>query len=445
MTGHGRGEDGAGTGGADRRGEGAADADGGAGGGARHGGGGGGRDEAANEDAAGGGRRHPGYLAAAGVFAVGMAGTTLPTPLYGLYRQQLGFSELMVTVVFAVYALGVIAVLLLAGTFSDEVGRRPVLLCALALSAASALCFLFEGGLPALFAGRLLSGFAAGLFSGAATAAVLELGRPGREARAAFAATAANMGGLGCGPLLSGLLAQYAPWPLKLPFLTHLALVLAASVVTWFLPETVRRPRRRLRLRPQGMVVPPRVRGVFGPSALAAFAGFSLLGLFTAVAPSFVARTLDVHDLAVTGAIVFSAFLASTAGQSLTARVGARAALPGGCLVLVAGLVLVGSSLLVESLPLLVAGALCGGFGQGLAFRAGLTAVSGAAPPEQRGGTISAFFVVAYLGISLPVVGVGALTLGLGLRGAGMTFALCVTVLAACVGLYVLRRPPAES
>lgn len=266
-----------------------------------------------------------GYPAAAAVFAVGMAGTTLPTPLYGLYREQLGFSELMVTVVFAVYALGVIATLLLAGNVSDEAGRRPVLLAALGFSAASALCFLFEGGLPALFAGRLLSGFAAGLLSGAATVTVMELAPPGRAARAGLAATAANMGGLGCGPLLSGLLAEYAPSPLRLPFVAHLALIAVAAVLTWFLPETVASARvRGLRLRPQGLAVPPAMRGVFTTSALAAFAGFSLLGLFTAVAPAFVAETLDVHNLALTGLVVFSVFLASTAGQALMGRVGER-------------------------------------------------------------------------------------------------------------------------
>ncbi|WP_326616237.1 MFS transporter [Streptomyces decoyicus] len=388
------------------------------------------------------GRRRLGYPVAAGVFAIGMAGTTLPTPLYGLYREQLGFSELMVTVVFAVYALGVITVLLLAGNFSDEVGRRPVLFCALGLSAASALCFVFEGGLPMLLLGRVLSGFAAGLFSGAATAAVLELAKPGQEAQAGFAATAANMGGLGCGPLLSGLLAQYAPWPLTLPFLVHLALVAVAALATWRLPETVEHPHRPRKLQPQRLRLPPEVRGVFTPSAVAAFAGFSLLGLFTAVAPSFVGETLGVHNLAVAGLIVFTVFLGSTVGQSLTERIGVRKALPGGCLVLVVGLVLVATSLAVSSLPVLVIGAVCGGIGQGLAFRAGLTAVSRAAPPERRGGTISAFFLVAYLGISLPVVGVGALTLVLGLRGAGLTFSACVIVLAVTVGLYVLRRPP---
>lgn len=385
-------------------------------------------------------RLSAGYLGAAVVFAIGMVGTTLPTPLYGLYREQLGFSEFMVTVVFAVYAFGVIAVLLLAGNFSDQVGRRPVLFIGLGLSAASAVCFLTEGGLPLLFAGRLLSGFAAGLFSGAATATVMELAPPGREARAGLAATAANMGGLGCGPLLAGLLAQYAPWPLLLPFYAALALVAVGAVVTWFLPEPVEHRTRRPKLRPQGLNVPPEVRGIFAPAALAAFSGFALLGLCTAVSPTFIATTLGEKNLAVSGVVVFSVFLASTVGQSMMGRVGADRALPAGSLVLVAGLVLVGASLFVESLPLLVVGVVCGGLGQGLAFRAAITAIGAAAPARSRGGTISTFFVVAYIGISLPVIGIGALTLLLDLRVVGLIFTGCVAVLAACVGLYELRR-----
>ncbi|MFF8288648.1 MFS transporter [Streptomyces sp. NPDC016309] len=385
--------------------------------------------------------RRPGYRAAAAVFAIGMAGTTLPTPLYGLYREELGFSELMVTVVFASYAVGVILTLLLVGNHSDRAGRRPVLLCALGLAAASAVCFLLEGGLPALFAGRVLSGFSAGLLSGAGTVTVLELAPLEHRSRAGFAATAANMGGLGCGPLLSGFLAEYAPLPLSLPFLAHLGLVAVACVIVLLLPETVPDARPRARPKPQGLYVPPEVRGVFAPSSLAAFAGFSLLGLFTAVAPSFVSRTLGIDNLAVTGLVVFSVFLSSTAGQSLTGRVAARSALPLGCLVLVAGLLLVGASLWVKALPLMVAGAVCGGLGQGLAFRAALTAVGDAAPPAHRAATISSFFVVAYTGISLPVVGVGALTMWLGLQRAGLTFTACVTLLVAATALYLVRHP----
>lgn len=126
-------------------------------------------------------------------------------------------------------------------------------------------------------------------------------------------------------------------------------------------------------------------------------------------------------------------------GQSWTSRLAVRVALPLGCLILVVGLLLVGASLWVETLPLLVAGAVCGGIGQGLAFRAGLIAVGEAAPPAHRAATVSSFFVVAYTGISLPVVGVGALTMWVGLDSAGLIFTACVTVLATATGLYLAR------
>ena len=143
--------------------------------------------------------------------------------------------------------------------------------------------------------------------------------------------------------------------------------------------------------------------------------------------------------------MVFSVFLASTVGQSLTQRIGARLALPVGCAILVVGLMFVASSLIAESLALLVLGALFGGAGQGLAFRAALTLISGAAPAQHRGGTISAFFVVAYAGISLPVVGVGAMATWLGLREAGLIFTGCVMLLAAGAGTYAALRPPDRS
>ncbi|CAM5565761.1 hypothetical protein STANM309S_02697 [Streptomyces tanashiensis] len=130
-----------------------------------------------------------------------MTGTTLPTPLYPLYQEKFGFSELTVTVVYAVYAFGVIGVLLLAGNASDTVGRRPTLLWGLGFAAASAVCFLSADALAWLYAGRLLSGLSAGLFTGAATAYVMDLAPPGGQSRATLVATAANMGGLGCGPL----------------------------------------------------------------------------------------------------------------------------------------------------------------------------------------------------------------------------------------------------
>ncbi|MFI6377736.1 MFS transporter [Streptomyces sp. NPDC050546] len=375
------------------------------------------------------------------VFAVCMAGTTLPTPLYPLYQDKFGFSELTVTVVYALYAFAVIGVLLLVGDASDAVGRRPVLLCGLGLAAASAVCFLCATGLGWLYTGRLLSGLSAGLFTGAATAYVMELAPEGGASRATFVATAANMGGLGCGPLLSGVLAQYAPWPLYLPFVTHLALVAASAAVLLRLAETVRERRPLRTVRPQRPALPPRVRAVFGPAATASFVGFALFGVFTSVSPEFLAESLGVTDHAVSGLIVALAFFASTAGQLAVGRVGVRRSLPLGCAGLLAGLALLAGALRWDLMALVVLSALIGGTGQGLAFRGALSEVAGASPGHQRAAVISALFVVAYAGISVPVIGVGLLAGPIGLEGAGLVFIACMAVLVSTAAAYLLRRP----
>lgn len=370
-----------------------------------------------------------------------MAGTTLPTPLYSLYQDDLGFSELTVTVVYAVYAFGVIGVLLLAGNASDALGRRPVLLWGLGCAAASAVCFLCATALGWLFAGRLLSGLSAGLFTGAATAYVMELAPGKGSPRASFVATAANMGGLGCGPLLAGLLAQYAPWPLHLPFIAHLVLLAASAVLLVGLPETVSERRPLNTVRPQRPGLPPEVRAVFRPAALASFVGFALFGVFTSVSPAFLAQFLDVDNHAVSGLIVALAFFASIAGQSAVGRIGERRSLPLGCAGLLGGLALLACALWWHVLPLVVLSALLGGAGQGLTFRAALAQVAAASPAGHRAAVISTLFVVAYTGISLPVIGVGVLSGRIGLQDAGLVFIACMAVLVAYAGVYLLRRP----
>ncbi|MFJ9344141.1 MFS transporter [Streptomyces sp. NPDC101733] len=379
-------------------------------------------------------------LLAGAVFAVCMAGTTLPTPLYSLYQQDFGFSELTVTVVYAVYAFVVIGVLLLAGNASDTVGRRPVLLAGLGFAAASAVCFLLATGTPWLYAGRLFSGVSAGLFTGAATVYVMDLAPSGGRARATFVATAANMGGLGCGPLLAGILAQYAPWPLSLPFVVHLALVVCSCAVLLRLPETVRERRRLGAVRPQKPGLPPQVRAAFWPAALASFVGFALFGVFTAVSPAFLSESLDVHNRAVSGLVVALAFFASIGGQLAAGRTGPEVSLPLGCAILFVGLALLAAALHWDLLLLVALSALVGGVGQGLAFRGALGAVAQASPAESRAAVISTLFVVAYTGISLPVIGVGVLSGPMGLEGAGLVFIACMAVLVCAAAAYLVLR-----
>jgi MFS family permease len=157
------------------------------------------------------------YLLLACVFTYGMLGTTLPTPLYVLYQEQYQFTSVLITVIFAVYPLGVLAALLVFGRVSDHFGRRPVLVAALLLACASTVLFVFAQNV-AMLAGRFLSGLGAGLLTGTATAGLSEPEPTGSQQRAARVATAANMGGLGLGPLVAGLFAQLAPAPTRLVF-----------------------------------------------------------------------------------------------------------------------------------------------------------------------------------------------------------------------------------
>jgi MFS family permease len=343
----------------------------------------------------------------------------------------------MITVIFATYAVGVITALLLFGRVSDDIGRRRTLLPGLVFAVLSAGAFLSLQGLGLILAGRLLSGLSAGIFTGTATAAIADLAAPGQEGRATLVATLANIGGLGCGPLLAGAIAEWVPDPLRIVFIVDLALLAVALVVLHRTPERVADPQ--LRLRVQWPAVPDEVRAVFVRASIAGFAGFAVLGLFTSVAPAFLNTIIGVHSEIVVGVVVFAVFAASTVGQLGTGAVERQVALVAGCVALAFGVVVLGVGLATSSLALLIGGGMVAGAGQGLSFRAAVGAVTGAAPPERRGETSSAFFVVAYVAISLPVVGVGALAEAASLRTAGLVFSGVVAVLAA-VAAFLLHR-----
>src|SRR3954469_25860959 len=320
--------------------------------------------------------------------AATMLGTTLPSPLYVLYEQQLGLAAFMGTVIFAVYAAGVLAALLVLGRASDQFGRRRVLLVGLIFAALSAVSFLLAHGLALLIVGRVLSGLAAGVFTGTATAALVDLAGTGRGARATMVATGSSMGGLGLGALLAGVLAQVAPQPLRLTFWVDLGLVLLAILAVWAIPETVDVPEQpRLRIRRPD--VPVQVRPAFLRAAIAGFAGFAVLGLFTAVTPSFLLDLLHEPSHALSGALVFTLFAASALGQVALAGPLGHRAMAAGCGGLIVGMGLLAAGLAATSLALVLAAAVVAGIGQGLCMRAGLEAVSSRAPAHRRAGVAS--------------------------------------------------------
>ncbi len=379
------------------------------------------------------------FLGPAFAFLVVMLGTTLPTPLYPLYQAEYGFSQLVITVIFAAYALGVIGALLVTARWSDQLGRRPLLFAGLLTAAASDALFLLGDGLGMLVAGRVVSGISAGIFTGTATVAVIELAPEAWKPRATFAATAVNMGGLGLGPMTAGVLGAWLPAPLALPYGLHLVLLFVGIILVWRTPETVARAQHP-HLRMQRLSLPPEVRRVFLPAVLAGFAGFSVLGFFTAMVPAFMQQVLGQHNLALIGLVAGVVFFASTLGQALQGRITAAWRLPLGCLMVIAGALLIGTGILQEALAVFLGGALLAGAGQGIAFRAELGAIAAACPASQRGAVTSTFFVVVYIALSIPVVGIGLTARHLGLATTGAGFAGLVALLCGVALVLVLRN-----
>lgn len=370
-------------------------------------------------------RRSAVFAGVAYAYLVTMLGSTLPSPLYSLYQQQLGFSLGIMTVIFATYWAGVLIAILLFGTLSDHIGRRPVLAGALVLAVVSTAVFLSAGDLAPLFVGRLVSGLAAGLITSTATAALIELEPREDTRRASLVSTAVSVLGLGLGPVLAGALAQYGPLPVRLPFAVYLGLLIPAFAAVSVMPETVSAPLAAPRWQPQRLGVSQEVRSAFVVAAAASFAGFAILGLFAALAPTFVRRELGIGNLAVAGVVVFAAFGASSVAQLLLHGLRDRLAIGIGLLAIPLGLLLIVLALKQRSLALFLSGAAVGGIGQGLAFMGGLATINRLAPTDRRGETISSYFAVTYIA-PVPVIGVGFAAQSLGLYDAALAFAIAI-------------------
>jgi MFS family permease len=365
--------------------------------------------------------------------AVGFMGSVVVSPLYPLYQRKFGFSEIVLTLIYATYVVGNVAALLLFGRVSDQVGRKRISLPTLALSIVSALVFVFAAGSAWLFAGRLLFGLAVGVLSGTGTAWLAEQHGEERRSRATLTAVAANLSGIAIGPLLGGVLAQYAPSPLELPFLVYIALVLAVAVAIGRTAET-RRPtidgfgELRIRVR---VGVPRDCLAAFAVPAVTGFVIFSLAGLYFALIPSILVHDLHRSNLALGGGTIceFGVF-------GVLCVLLARARRP--AVVVVSGLVLllpaVGLIVLaqaVRSLPVLLVATALAGIALALGYRGGLETINHLGPDENRAEIVSSYLICCFVGNSVPVIGIGVLSSVTAPLTASIVFACTVAFLSA--------------
>jgi Major Facilitator Superfamily len=346
-------------------------------------------------------------------FLAVMAFSAVPSPLYGLYRERDHFSVFMVTVVYGVYAVGVLGSLLLAGHLSDWFGRRRLLLPALGAAIASAIVFLTSKSLPGLIVARLLNGIAIGVVVSTATAYLTELhavGRPNATPRKAqLTAAAIPVGGIGLGALVAGILAQWVTSPLTVPYVVFLAALALGALGVALSPETRQGPKPRPRYRPQRVSVPHDQRSRFFAAALTAFMAFATQGLFTGLASLFLAATLHHPSHALAGAVLGAVYGSAVAAQIATAKWSVTREFEAGMAAMVIGLGVAVLAVWVQppSLALFIAGGALLGAGGGTIFRGAIGTVISIAPPDRIAESLAGMFVAAFVGLSLPVVGVG--------------------------------------
>ncbi|HET7742065.1 MAG TPA: MFS transporter [Mycobacterium sp.] len=391
--------------------------------------------------------RRTGFWAVAFSFLVVAAFSTAPSSLYGLYEHQEHLSSLTITFVYAVYAVGIVVSLLLAGHVSDWYGRRAVLLPARVVAVVAAVVFLVWRSLAGLLVARVLTGLALGAAVATATAFVTDLDAgPGGVAtrRAGIVATIANIGGLGVGPLIAGLLARYAAHPLTLPFIVFLALLAAATTLVFLAPEGHAAVHPRPRYHPQRLTAPANARRQFIAATTGAFTAFAIFGLFAGLAGAFLAGPLHHSSPALAGLTIFLTFGSGVLVQTMTTNWPAHRLVAAGIAPIIAGLgVLVASAWTSPpSLTLfLIAGVVIGAAG-GAIFRGSLTVVISTSGPDDRAGALATFFTAGYAGVSLPVVGVGLALQHLSPRVTLLIFALAVA-LGILAAAPILVRPPA--
>jgi dipeptide/tripeptide permease len=341
-----------------------------------------------------------------------MASSTVPTPLYPIYQARDGFSTLVITVIFGAYAVGVLLALFLIGHISDWFGRRRALVAAVLASVVSAGVFVVWRDLPGLLLGRVISGVSVGVVTATATAYLAELCQSldASPRRAQVLATTANLGGLGLGAFVAGLLAQAVAAPLTVPFVLFGALLLVATFGVALAPETVTPLATRPRYRPQRIAVPAEARGRFFGAAAGGFVSFAALGLFTSLAPSLLVGTLGHRSHALAGVPALTAFTGAVAAQLAAGDTRPDRLVRLGAIVLSTGIALVASAAWLASLFVFLAAGAITGVGAGLLFMGGIVTVSRLATPERRAEVLAGFFLASYVGISVPVLGLGALS-----------------------------------
>ena len=371
------------------------------------------------------------FWSLAGVLGLFLFAASAPSPLYQIYAAAWHFSPLTLTIVFALYAIALLAALLVTGRLSDHLGRRPVIFAAVSVEIAAMACFSLAGSTVFLGLARVLQGAATGAAIGALSAALVELSADLAPGLAPVVSSAAPTFGLAAGGLGASLLVQYAPAPTRLVYWLLLAGFAAGALLAVVMRETgQRRPGALASLVPTAGV-PVQARATFVRVLPCLIALWALSGFYLSLGPGLATTIVGSGNLLWGGLVIFllcgSGGVAVVVGKNWTAR----SAMLYGCACLFAGVGLTFGAIATSLFVLFAIGSVIAGIGFGLSFLGAFRLLSGLAAPFERAGTIAAIYIVSYLAFSIPVVIAGIATRGFGTHDVALAFSAAVAVLAA--------------
>ncbi len=332
-----------------------------------------------------------------------LAGSSAPTPLYGAYQARWSFSPIMTTVAFGVYALAVLSSLLSLGRLSDHVGRRPVLLVAVAVQLLSMLLFATASGVGSLIAARIVQGLSTGAALGAIGAGMVDLDR----ARGTLAGSVAPMLGTATGGIGSSLLVQYLPAPDQLVYAVLGSVLAAQGLGLWLMPEPAStRPGALASLKPQ-LGLPGELRGPMLVAAPLLIASWAFVGFYGSLGPALLQRLFG-HGSVLLGGLTLLSMAGSGALAVLLLRARAgRVMMLVGAGTLVAGVSLTLLAIRIGSPLTFFAGTSLAGVGFGTGFQGAIRDLVPSAPIHARAGVLSVIFVISYLAMGAPAIAAG--------------------------------------
>jgi MFS family permease len=381
------------------------------------------------------------FWSVAAAIASIVLGANTPLPLLTVYQSAWGFSTALLSIVYALYTVGVVITVFLVGPLSDTVGRKRILMPALGLMGLGLLTCLFAPNVWVLMAGRVLQGFGVGAGTTTAVAMLGDLHPDPRDhGRVALTATLATVVGLAGGPLVAGSLAEFGPAPMVLPYAAALALIIVSLASVARAPETVPHPGA-FKLKPARIHIPASIASSFYLAAFVELVAYAVAGTFAGLGSSFARDLLGIQGHFAAGLVVALLFVSSAVGQLSARRWPLRQAMQTGLPVLLLGLTCFAISLIKSLGTLFFLSAIVLGVGHGLSYLASQELTDRIAPKESRAEVFSGFQLGLYIGATVPAVVVGFAAKVVSFEVATLAFVAIIAALAVMALAWIRLNP----